>query len=164
ELEGLPAFRRHGSANAYVEGWALYTERLADEMGLYSGDLERLGMLSLDSWRAGRLVVDTGIHHLGWTRAQAVAYLRENSPLALNNIDNEIDRYICWPGQALGYKIGQREIFRLRARARAGLGAAFDISEFHDVVLRHGALPLGVLSGVVHDWIVELSSDASAQR
>ncbi|MGH3665855.1 MAG: DUF885 domain-containing protein, partial [Egibacteraceae bacterium] len=138
---------------AYVEGWALYTERLAGEMDLYSGAVERLGMLSFDSWRAGRLVVDTGLHHLGWSRDQAIAYLQDNSPLAPNNIANEIDRYIAWPGQALGYKVGQREIFRLRDRAEAVLGGRFDVRAFHDAVLGHGALPLGVLAEVVEGWI-----------
>ena len=107
---------------AYVEGWGLYTERLADEMGLYSGDLERMGILSFDSWRAGRLVVDTGMHALGWSRDEAIEYLIMNSPQAPNNIETEIDRYIGWPGQALAYKLGQREIFRLRAEAQQRLG------------------------------------------
>ncbi|MBA2530431.1 MAG: DUF885 domain-containing protein, partial [Euzebyales bacterium] len=153
ELADLPAFRRHSPVNAYVEGWALYTERLADEMGLYSDDLARLGMLSFDSWRAGRLVVDTGLHALGWSRERAIAYLRDNSPLAHNNVANEVDRYIAWPGQALGYKVGQREILRLRAQARQSLGERFDLAGFHDAVLGQGPLPLGVLGDVVADWV-----------
>ncbi len=149
----LPPFRRFSAINAYVEGWGLYAERLADEMGLYSSDLTRLGMLSMDSLRAGRLVVDTGLHSKGWSRQQAVQFLRENSPQALNNIDNEVDRYIAWPGQALGYMIGRLELDRLRDHARMHLGARFDVRAFHDVVLGHGAVPLGVLDEIVDDWI-----------
>jgi uncharacterized protein (DUF885 family) len=153
ELTSLPALRRHRSVNAYVEGWALYTERLADEMGLYSGDLERLGMLSFDSWRACRLVVDTGLHHLGWSRQQAVDYLTEHSPQAPNNVSNEVDRYTIWPAQALGYKVGQRVVTDLRRRAEAALGAAFDVGRFHDAVLDHGAVPLPVLERIVEEWM-----------
>jgi uncharacterized protein (DUF885 family) len=152
EMENLPLFRRHALATAYVEGWGLYCERLADEMGLYSGDLERMGMLSFDSWRYGRLVVDTGLHALGWSRQQAIDYLTANSPQAPNNIENEVDRYIGWPGQALAYKIGQREILRLRAEARRGLGSDFDIKGFHDTVLTCGPVPLGVLGDLVRKW------------
>jgi uncharacterized protein (DUF885 family) len=152
EMTDLPVFRRHALATAYVEGWALYCERLADEMGLYSGDLERMGMLSFDSWRYGRLVVDTGIHALGWSRQQAIDYLAANSPQAPNNIVNEVDRYIGWPGQALAYKIGQREILRLRAEARRALGPRFDIKGFHDTVLTCGPVPLGVLGDLVRKW------------
>ncbi len=141
-----------------MEGWALYTERLCDEMGLYSGDVERLGMLAFDSWRACRLVVDTGLHAFGWSRQRAVDYLRDNSPSARNNIDNEVDRYISWPGQALGYKVGQREIFRLRAQAEQSLGRSFDLAGFHDVVLGSGSVPLAVLDRIVSDWIAERRS------
>jgi uncharacterized protein (DUF885 family) len=142
---------------AYAEGWGLYTERLSDEMGLYSGDLARMGILSFDSWRACRLVVDTGLHAKGWSRQQAIDYMMENSPQAPNNIANEVDRYIGWPGQALAYKIGQREIFRLRAQARQRMGERFDIKSFHDVVLGSGAVPLGLLAELVEDWIGESS-------
>ncbi|MBN2114528.1 MAG: DUF885 domain-containing protein [Acidimicrobiia bacterium] len=152
EMEDLPTFRRHALATAYVEGWALYCERLADEMGLYSGDLERMGMLSFDSWRYGRLVTDTGMHALGWSRQQAIDYLTANSPQAPNNIANEVDRYIGWPGQALAYKLGQIEILRLRAEARRALGPDFDIKGFHDTVLTCGPVPLGVLGGLVRKW------------
>jgi uncharacterized protein (DUF885 family) len=147
KASGLPEFRRHLGVTAYVEGWALYTERLADEMGLYSGDLDRMGMLSFDAWRASRLVVDTGLHAKGWTRQQAMAYMLDNTALAENNIANEVDRYIGWPGQALAYKLGQREIFALRGEAQKALGARFDIRAFHDQVLRHGAVSLAVLRG-----------------
>ncbi len=153
EREQLPRFRRHFGSTAFVEGWALYTERLCDEMGLYSGDLDRLGMLSYDAWRASRLVVDTGLHFFGWSRAEAIEYLLENTLLAPNNVENEVDRYIAWPGQALAYKLGQREILALRDEARAVQGAAFRYSEFHDHVLGGGALTLASLRGVIGDWL-----------
>jgi uncharacterized protein (DUF885 family) len=153
ELTGLPLFRRHGGSTAFVEGWALYTERLCDEMGLYTSDVDRLGVLSYDAWRACRLVVDTGIHALGWTREQAIDYLYDNTLLARNNVENEVDRYIAWPGQALAYKIGQREILALRDEARAKLGSQFSYPEFHDRVLENGAVTLPVLRRLVGDWI-----------
>jgi len=153
ELPALPAFRRHSQATAFVEGWALYTERLSDELGLYSGDTDRLGMLSFDAWRAARLAVDTGLHAKGWTREQAVAFLEEQTPLATNNIDNEVDRYITTPGQALAYKTGQLSILALRAEAEQALGEAFDLSAFHDVVLGGGGVTLPVLEGRVRAWI-----------
>lgn len=152
ELEGVPTFRRNGLVTVYVEGWGLYCERLADEMGLYSGDLERLGILSFDSWRAGRLVVDTGIHALGWSRQQAIDYFVENSPQAPNNIANEVDRYIGYTGQALAYKMGQREIFRLRAEAKSTMGDRFDIKAFHDTILGSGPVPLDLLEDLVTEW------------
>lgn len=158
ELEGLPAFRRNGLVTVYVEGWGLYCERLADEMGLYSSDLERLGILSFDSWRAGRLVVDTGLHALGWSRQQAIDYLLENSPQAPNNIENEVDRYIGYTGQALAYKIGQREIFRLRDEAKRTMGDRFDIKGFHDTVLGSGPMPLDLLAELVSEWVSERSA------
>lgn len=153
ELTSLPAFRRHLGVTAYVEGWGLYTERLADEMGLYSGDLDRLGILSFDAWRACRLVVDTGMHALGWSRRQAIEFMVANTALAENNIVNEIDRYIVWPGQALAYKTGQLELLRLRAAARDQSGDRFDIRSFHDVVLGSGAVALSTLRLIVDDWI-----------
>jgi uncharacterized protein (DUF885 family) len=149
ELTGLPSFRRHGLTTAYVEGWGLYSERLANEMGLYSGDLDRLGMLSYDSWRATRLVVDTGMHAMGWSIQQAVDFMLAHSALARNNIVNEVDRYLGRPGQALAYKIGQLEIVRLRTESQQRLGAAFDIRAFHDAVLGHGPLPLETLAETV---------------
>ncbi len=154
ELTDLPAFQRFGFGNtAYVEGWALYTERLADEMGLYGGDLDRIGMLTADAWRAGRLVVDTGLHALGWTRRQAIEFLLEHTPLDEAEVTVEIDRYIGMPGQALAYKTGQREIFRLRALAQERLGDRFAIASFHDAVLAHGAVTLPILGDLVDDWI-----------
>jgi uncharacterized protein (DUF885 family) len=153
ELTGLPRFRREGGTTAYVEGWALYTERLCDEMGLYSGDVDRLGLLSFDAWRACRLVVDTGLHAQGWSRQQAIDYLLANTLLAPNNVENEVDRYITTPGQALAYKIGQREIAALRAQAQEALGPRFDVRAFHDVVLGEGAVTLPVLRANVEAWI-----------
>ena len=145
ELTGIPEFRKHQGTTAFVEGWALYTERLADEMGLYSSDIDRIGMLSYDAWRSCRLVVDTGLHAMGWSRQQAIDYMMANSVLAENNIVNEVDRYLSWPGQALAYKVGQLEILRLREEGTRRLGARFDIKGFHDAVLRNGAVPLPVL-------------------
>ncbi len=142
ELDGLPEFRRHLGPTAFFEGWGLYTERLADEMGLYTGDLDRIGVLSFDAWRAARLVVDTGMHALGWSRDRAIAFMADHTALASNNIANEVDRYIGLPGQALAYKTGQLEMLRLRGAARARLGARFDIRDFHDALLGQGAIPL----------------------
>jgi uncharacterized protein (DUF885 family) len=149
ELTGLPEFRRHLGPTSFFEGWGLYTERVSDEMGLYTGDMDRFGILSFDAWRACRLVVDTGMHALGWSRDRAIAFMRQHTALGTNNIANEVDRYIVWPGQALAYKTGQLEILRLREEARASLGAAFDIRAFHDAVLGNGAVPLETLRDVV---------------
>jgi len=150
----LPAFRRFLDAEVcgYVEGWGLYCERLADEMGLYTSDLQRLGMLSFDALRACRLVVDTGMHHYGWSRARAMDFMWRNTATTQANVRNEIDRYIGWPGQALAYMVGRREIQRLRAEAERRLGAQFDIRAFHGTVLGNGAVPLGVLDQLVTDW------------
>jgi uncharacterized protein (DUF885 family) len=153
ELTHLPMFRRVVTPTAYAEGWGLYTERLAEEMGLYSSDVYRLGMLAMDSMRAGRLVVDTGMHAKGWSREQAVAYLRDNTPMSNLEIGNEIDRYIAYPGQALSYMVGRLEIQRMRAAAERALGDRFDIRAFHDVVLGNGPLPLAVLDEVVTGWV-----------
>jgi uncharacterized protein (DUF885 family) len=153
ELPELPAFRKNLGTTAFVEGWALYTERLADETGLYSGDLDRLGLLSFDSWRAARLVVDTGIHAKKWDRARAERFMHDNTPLADNNIANEVDRYITWPGQALAYKTGQLEILHLREEAEAALGPRFSLPAFHDVVLGGGAVTLPVLQRRVRAWV-----------
>ncbi|HWM87958.1 MAG TPA: DUF885 domain-containing protein, partial [Kofleriaceae bacterium] len=153
EQPGLPAFRRFLGSTAFVEGWALYTERLAEEMKLYSGDLDRMGMLSYDAWRASRLVVDTGIHAMGWTRAEAEAFMREHTALTEENIRNEVDRYISWPGQALAYKVGQLEIVRLRREAEKALGSGFDLRRFHDRVLENGAVTLPVLAAQIARWI-----------
>jgi uncharacterized protein (DUF885 family) len=152
ELTDLPMLRRLADFNAYSEGWGLYSERLADEMGLYSDDIARLGMLAGDSMRACRLVVDTGIHAKGWTRDQVVDYMRQNSVMPMIEIDQETDRYIADPAQALAYMVGRLEIQRIRAEAERALGDRFDIRSFHDTVLGHGPLPLRVLDEVVRDW------------
>jgi uncharacterized protein (DUF885 family) len=154
ELEELPRFRRFGYVTAFSEGWALYTERLADELGLYSGDLERFGMLSFDSWRACRLVVDTGLHALGWSRDQAIGYLLANSALTRVNIENEVDRYVAWPGQALAYMVGRMELVRLRERAAGRLGGRFDPRAYHDLVLGTGGVPLSVLAEAVEEHLI----------
>ena len=153
ELAELPAFRRLGGPTAYIEGWGLYSERLSVEMGLLSGDLDRFGVASYDAWRACRLVVDTGLHAFGWSRDRAIGFMLEHTALAENNIVNEVDRYLAMPGQALAYKLGQREILRLRAEAKAALGKGFDIRAFHDVVLGQGAVGLSTLRAVVEAWI-----------
>ncbi|MCB9696294.1 MAG: DUF885 domain-containing protein [Alphaproteobacteria bacterium] len=160
EAGDLPAFRRYGGSTAFVEGWALYVERLADEMGLYSSDLSRLGMLSFDTWRASRLVVDTGIHAMGWSREQAEAFLLENTALSPDNVRNEVDRYVTWPGQALAYKTGQLRIAALRAEAEEALGDRFDPRDFHAAVLREGAVSLPALDRQVERWIEERQDDA----
>jgi uncharacterized protein (DUF885 family) len=149
EVTELPAFRRFNGSTAYIEGWGLYTERLSEEMGLLSGEIDRFGVLSFDAWRASRLVVDTGMHALGWTRQRAIDFMVEHTALGENNIANEVDRYISFAGQALAYKLGQLELLRLRAEARERQGDRFDIRRFHDAVLEQGALPLPVLRGVV---------------
>ncbi|HEX5407193.1 MAG TPA: DUF885 domain-containing protein [Pseudonocardiaceae bacterium] len=154
-LTELPEYRRFLDAEmcGYIEGWGLYCERLADEMGLYTSDTARLGMLSFDSLRACRLVVDTGMHHLGWSRQQAQRFMWDNTATTFANVRNEIDRYIAWPGQALAYGIGRREIRRLRGVAEQRLGARFDVRAFHGTVLGHGAVPLDVLDQIVGDWL-----------
>jgi uncharacterized protein (DUF885 family) len=152
ELTGMPEFRKHAMITSYAEGWGLYTERLADEMGLYSGPLERIGMLSADSMRAGRLVVDTGLHAMGWTRQQAIDYVASNSPMSLNSIEGEVDRYIGMPGQALAYMIGRLEIMGLRVEAQRIMGDRFDIRRFHDVVLDSGLVPMTTLGRMVREW------------
>jgi len=161
-LRHLPDYRRSLDAEvcAYVEGWGLYSERLADEMGLYTSDLMRLGMLSFDALRACRLVVDTGMHHLGWSRQQAIDFMWANTATTRHNVVNEVNRYIAWPGQALAYLIGRREIERLRSEAERALGAAFDVRGFHGAVLSNGAVPLGVLEQIVRRWIAAEQSPA----
>jgi len=153
EQTGVPQFRRDDDNTAFVEGWALYSEQLTKEMGLYETPYDRFGLLSMEMWRACRLVMDVGIHWKGWTRDQAVACLKDNSALSDKNIQNETDRYIGWPGQALGYKIGQLKIEALRDEAKAALGPKFDYRQFHDVVLDEGPMPLSVLERRVRAWI-----------
>ncbi len=153
ELEGVPEFRKHVSNSAYSEGWGLYTERLSDEMGLYSSAVDRMGMFAADSMRACRLVVDTGLHALGWSREQAVQYMVANSPLAEGVVRPEVDRYVVSPGQATSYMVGRLEIQRMRAEAEQRQGASFQVKRFHSAVLGSGSLPLGVLDEVVRQGL-----------
>jgi uncharacterized protein (DUF885 family) len=153
ELDLAP-FRRHfTSFTAFTEGWGLYAESLGQEMGLYDTPAKKMGQLSYQAWRAARLVVDTGIHSKGWTKAQAVQFMRENTALTDANIDAEVNRYISWPGQALAYKIGELKIRGLRTRAEQALGPKFDIRRFHDAVLGQGSVPLDVLEAQIDAWI-----------
>jgi uncharacterized protein (DUF885 family) len=154
ELEGLPNFRRYAGFTAFVEGWGLYAERLGLEVGFYQDPYSDFGRLSYEMWRACRLVVDTGMHYLGWTRKQAILFMQENTALSLHNITAEVDRYISWPGQALAYKMGELKIRELRAHAENVLGERFDIRHFHDAVLGAGAVPLDVLERNVNKFIV----------
>ncbi len=139
---------------AYAEGWGLYAERLADEMGLYADDRERFGMLDSEAWRAARLVVDTGIHAFRWTRQQSIEFLRSAAGLSQLEAETETDRYIGWPGQALAYTTGQREIEALRQELAARDGERFDLRAFHDQVLGHGSLPLATLRRELPRWVV----------
>ena len=155
EMTDLPGFRRDYATTAFVEGWALYSEQLVNEIGLYPTAYERFGQLSMEMWRACRLVMDVGIHWKNWSRDQALACLRDNTALAEKNIQNETNRYISWPGQALGYKIGEMTILDLRHQAENALGARFDERRFHDLVLDEGAMPLALLRQRVQDWIAQ---------
>jgi uncharacterized protein (DUF885 family) len=153
ELTGLPPFRQQSYYTAYTEGWALYSERLGKEIGFYQDPYSDYGRLEADMWRAIRLVVDTGVHSRHWTRQQMVDYFHDHSTLDETNVQSEIDRYIAWPAQALGYKMGQLKILELRERAKTALGPKFDLKAFHDVVLDSGALPMDVLDKQVDAWI-----------
>jgi len=156
ELEHLPPFRRHSYVDAFGEGWALYTEWLGREMGMYDGPYEEFGRLTYEMWRACRLVVDTGLHAFDWERARAIDFLASNTALSLHECTTEVDRYIAWPGQALAYKTGELELRRLRADAEARLGTRFDVRAFHDVVLGAGTVTLDVLGERVERWISAL--------
>jgi uncharacterized protein (DUF885 family) len=153
ELKGYPDFRRFAGPTAFVEGWGLYAERLGLEIGFYQDPYRDFGRLSYEMWRACRLVVDTGMHYLGWTREQAIGFMTENTALTLHNITAEVDRYISWPGQATAYKMGELKIRSLRKLAEAELGDKFDVRAFHDVVLGSGAVPLDVLEENVKLYI-----------
>jgi len=153
ELEGVPDFRRRLGVNAYSEGWGLYAESLGEELGFYRDPYQKFGQLSFEMWRACRLVVDTGMHAMGWSRERAIEFMKANTALSEQNIVAEVDRYIAWPGQALSYKIGELKIKELRRVAEKELGARFDIREFHDAVLADGALPLDILENQIRAWI-----------
>jgi uncharacterized protein (DUF885 family) len=155
EQSGQPAFRRNSYISAYGEGWGLYAEYLGDEMGIYATPYQRFGYLTYQMWRACRLVVDTGIHHLGWTRQQAIDYLTQNTALSDREIANEVDRYISWPGQALSYEIGYLKILQLRHKAEHALGDKFDLRAFHDTVLQLGSVPLPVLARRIERFIAD---------
>lgn len=162
ELTDIPAFRRFSPITAFIEGWALYAERLGLEVGFYEDPYSDFGRLTYENWRACRLVVDTGMHYFGWTRKQAINFMADNTALSLHNIEAEVDRYISWPGQALAYKTGELKIRELRAKAEAELGDAFDVREFHEVVLGSGAIPLSILSENVQEYITENRVSAPA--
>jgi uncharacterized protein (DUF885 family) len=154
ERTDMPAFRRNAGFTAYVEGWALYSESLGEDMGLYKGDpYSRFGQLTYQMWRAVRLVIDTGMHAMHWDRQRALTYFMENAAKTELDVTNETDRYIGWPGQALAYKIGELKIKELRARAEQKLGSRFDLRKFNDVILQMGAVPLEVLEQQVDGWI-----------
>jgi uncharacterized protein (DUF885 family) len=159
ELDDLPAFRRFGYVNAFGEGWGLYSEWLGIEAGIYTDPYSRFGRLTYEMWRACRLVVDTGIHAMGWTRQQAMDYLASNTALSLHEVRTETDRYISWPGQALAYKMGELKIRELRLTAEQTLGERFDVREFHDVVLRNGTVPLHILEEQVQHYIARVAAE-----
>ena len=158
ELKGIPEFRRNAGYTGFIEGWALYSESLGSELGLYTDPFQKIGQLNYDMWRAVRLVVDTGIHQFGWTRDQAIYFFKQNTGKSDQDIQNEVDRYISWPGQALAYKLGQLKIQALRAEAEKALGSRFDVRAFHDQILGSGALPLSVLETETRAWIAAQSA------
>ncbi|MDF3018908.1 MAG: hypothetical protein K0Q92_211 [Steroidobacteraceae bacterium] len=158
ELKGIPEFRRNAGYTGFIEGWALYSESLGSELGLYTDPFQKIGQLNYDMWRAVRLVVDTGIHQFGWTREQAIYFFKQNTGKSDQDIQNEVDRYISWPGQALAYKLGQLKIQALRAEAEKALGSRFDVRAFHDQILGSGALPLSVLETETRAWIAAQSA------
>jgi len=159
ELDRLPMFRRHAGYSAFVEGWALYSERLPKEVGFYQTLESDYGRLTLEAWRAARLVVDTAIHYKHWTRDMATRFMEENTALAEQNIVSEVDRYIAWPGQALAYKIGERRISEIRSKAENRLGSRFNLRSFHDELLNDGALALDVLDSKMNVWLDQTARD-----
>ena len=158
ELEGVPEFRRYGGYTAFVEGWGLYSESLGGELGLYGDAYSKFGQLTYEMWRAVRLVLDTGIHTMGWSRDQALEYFKANAAKTEHDITVEVDRYIVWPGQALAYKIGELKLKQLRAYATTQLGDRFDVRAFHDQVLGAGALPLDILEGRIRAWVAAVKA------
>jgi uncharacterized protein (DUF885 family) len=164
ELTDLPDFRKYTGFTAYIEGWGLYAESLGLESGFYKDPYSNFGRLTMEVWRACRLVVDTGIHYQGWSREQAIEYMRANSAMSMQDIRSEVDRYIGWPGQALAYKMGQLKISQLRKEAESELGEKFDLRAFHDAVLGGGAVPLATLESNVHKWIEEAKLKGAAER
>ena len=155
ELENVPTFRNYLSFTAFVEGWGLYSEELGEFMGIYDDPYDKFGQLTYDMWRAIRLVVDTGMHYKGWSRDDAINLFIENTAKSKLDIENEVDRYIAWPGQALAYKIGQLKILELRQKAKRELGDKYDIKDFHHEILKRGSVPLDILEGYINDWISE---------
>ena len=153
ENESLPAFRRYARITAYEEGWALYAEGLGKEIGGYEDPYQEFGRLNFQMWRACRLVVDTGIHLMGWTREQAIDYLLSNTALTRLNLEAEVDRYIVWPGQALGYKLGEMKIREIREKAERELAERFDLRAFHEAILSVGPVPLPILEQIMDRWI-----------
>lgn len=164
EMDNLPDYRRYTYISAFGEGWGLYSEWLGKEMGFYQDPYSDFGRLSYEMWRAARLVVDTGMHAMGWTREEAMDFMASNTALSLHNVKTEIDRYITWPGQALSYKLGEMLIRQLRTEAETALGADFDIREFHHVVLRNGSIPLDILEQEIRNWIDEGVARRSSAR
>ena len=158
ELENVPTFRKYLSFTAFVEGWGLYSEELGEFIGLYDDPYDKFGQLTYDMWRAIRLVVDTGMHYKGWSRDEAINLFLENTAKSQLDIENEVDRYIAWPGQALAYKIGQLKILELRMKAEQKLGEKYDIKDFHHEVLKRGSVPLDILDEYINDWIDETLS------
>jgi uncharacterized protein (DUF885 family) len=163
EMENVPEFRKYGFYTAFIEGWGLYAESLGYELGMYKDPYQKYGQLTYEMWRALRLVVDTGIHALGWEREQSIEYMMNNISKASHDIIVEVDRYIVWPGQATAYKIGQLKIKELRNKATDELGDKFDVRKFHDVVLAQGALPLSVLEKNVDEYIKAEQKKKTAQ-
>ena len=155
ERESGPEFRRYTYFSGYGEGWGLYTEYLGIEMGIYRTPYENFGRMTYEMWRAARLVIDTGLHHYGWSRQQAIDYLSNNTALSDHEVETEIDRYISWPGQALAYKLGELTIRRLRGEAEEALGENFDRRTFHDAILALGSVPLSTLESEMRRWIAD---------
>ena len=153
ELENVPKFRNHLSFTSFVEGWGLYSEQLGENMGLYDDPYDKFGQLTYDMWRAIRLVVDTGMHYKGWSREEAVELFLQNTAKTPQDINNEVDRYIAWPGQALAYKIGQLKIMELRDKAKEELGEKFDLKDYHDFILSFGSIPMNILEEKVNEFI-----------